>query len=199
MTQDGAHSVHLRMTGSPITAGGLDLFQNGRRSAQIETATPVFLRDQRSEVARLGERGDKFGRIGTLTVKCTPIFAGELGAQCAHARAYVGKLVLGWPLFHKSPSLSPPGTRAPKSSLALVLKTWMAGTSPATTRSYRIPIEHVFRTLQRRKRGSHGCFKLDRNVLRGPSLGAVNCLDRPWLIEKVDLVIANGKDLPGDI
>src|SRR5262245_6113658 len=101
MTQDRAHGVHLGMTGSPISAGGVDLFQDRGCGTQIETATPVFLGNQRSEIAGFGERGDKFGRIDALTIERAPIFAGELGAQCAHARAYVGKFVLSCALFHK--------------------------------------------------------------------------------------------------
>src|SRR5262245_15476968 len=103
MTQDRAHGVHLGMTGSPISAGGMDLFQNRGSGTEIETATPVFLGNQRSEIAGFGERGDKFGRIGPLTIERAPIFAGALGAQCAYARAYVGKFVLGCALFHEFP------------------------------------------------------------------------------------------------
>src|SRR4030095_4965085 len=64
-----------------------------------------------SEIAGFGECGDKLGRISALTIERAPIFAGELGAQCTHAGAYIGKFILGCALFHKSSSLVMLGTR----------------------------------------------------------------------------------------
>ena len=55
-----------------------------------QPAAAVFFRDQRGEIAGLGQRRDEFGRIGALAVERAPVFAGELGAQRAHAVADLG-------------------------------------------------------------------------------------------------------------
>ena len=60
----------------------------------VEPAAAVFFRNERGEIAGLGQRGDEFGRIGALAVERAPIFAGELGAQRAHAVADVGVVFL---------------------------------------------------------------------------------------------------------
>src|SRR5207342_1349434 len=99
--QDRAHRVHLRVTGGAVTTGGVHFLKNCRGGTQVEAAAAVFFGDQRRQVASLGERGDKLGRIGPFTIKSTPIFAGKLRAERAHAGANVGKLIVpGRALLH---------------------------------------------------------------------------------------------------
>ena len=78
------------MAGGAVAAGGVDLFEDRGGGADAEPAAAVFFRDQRGEIAGLGQRGDEVLRIGALAVERAPVFAGELGAQRAHALADVG-------------------------------------------------------------------------------------------------------------
>ena len=55
-----------------------------------QPAAAVLFRDERGEIAGLGQRRDEVGRIGALAVERAPVFAGKLGAQRAHAVADVG-------------------------------------------------------------------------------------------------------------
>ncbi len=66
-----------------------------------QPAAAVFFRNERGEIAGLGERGDEFLRIGALAVERAPVFAGEFGAKRAHAVADVGEvLAVGGSLAH---------------------------------------------------------------------------------------------------
>src|SRR5665213_2790917 len=100
--QDRAHGVHLRVAGGAVAAGGLDFLQDRASSANRQTAAAEFLRDQGCEIAGFGERADEFSRISSFAIERPPIFAGKLGAQSAHRRADVGKvLMLGAALAHE--------------------------------------------------------------------------------------------------
>ncbi len=94
VAQDGAHDVHLRMTGGAVAAGGMNLFHDGSGGADREPAAAVFLRDEGCEIAGLGQGGDEFFRIGPLAIQRAPVFAGEFGAKRAHALADVGEAVV---------------------------------------------------------------------------------------------------------
>src|SRR5690348_8347830 len=89
-----------------------------------------------------------------------------------------------------------------------VVKTWMAPTSPAMTIITaapqgheilnRVPIKHVLGTLERRKRRLESGFELGGELFRGPAFRAMDGLDRPRLVEQIDLVVADRENLPGD-
>ena len=92
--QDRAHDVHLRVAGGAVAAGRRGSPPGSPRPLpRAEPAAAVFLRDQRREIAGLGQRCDELGRIGALAVELAPVFAGKLGAQRAHAGPNIGKFV----------------------------------------------------------------------------------------------------------
>src|SRR6476620_11976831 len=64
--------------------------------------------------------------------------------------------------------------------------------------SNRVPIEHLLRTLQRSKRGREGGFELRCKLFWCPAFGAMNGLDRPRLVEQINLVVADRENLPGN-
>ncbi len=82
--QQRAHGVHLRVAGGAVAAGGVDLLHDRGGRRQRQPAAAVFLRDQRGEEARLGQRRDEFGRIAALAVERAPVLAGKFRAQRAH-------------------------------------------------------------------------------------------------------------------
>ncbi len=99
--QDGTHRVHLRMAGGTVAPRSVHLLQNRRGGADGEPATAVFFRDQRGEIAGLGQSGNEFGRISALAVERAPVFAGEFGAERAHTLADVGvRIGVGMGLGH---------------------------------------------------------------------------------------------------
>src|SRR5271169_6314325 len=101
--QDRAHRIHLRVAGRAIAAGGVHLLEDGGGRADAEPAAAEFFRDQRGEIAGLGERVHKFGRIRTFAVERAPVFARKLGAQRAYGFPDVGELVgLGAAFAHRS-------------------------------------------------------------------------------------------------
>jgi hypothetical protein len=63
----------------------------------VRSAAAVFFRDQRGQEPGIGERADKFGRIGALAVERAPIFTREPGAErtngLADLREFVGRLL----------------------------------------------------------------------------------------------------------
>src|SRR5256885_1120219 len=56
--QERPHVVHLAVTRARIAAAAIDLLHDHRGFRQAEAGAAVFLRDQRGEPARLGERVD---------------------------------------------------------------------------------------------------------------------------------------------
>ena len=81
MPQDGAHDVHLGVTGRAVAALGLNCLQNRRRGGQRQAGAAVFLGDQGAKVAALGQRADEIRGIPAFLIKLAPIFAGNLAAQ----------------------------------------------------------------------------------------------------------------------
>src|SRR5262249_2742005 len=81
--QQRAHSVHLGMAGRSIAAAGVDLFHDGGSFDQRQPAAAVLLRDERREIAGLGQCRDELGRIATLAIEPAPEFALELCAKRA--------------------------------------------------------------------------------------------------------------------
>src|SRR5262245_23720515 len=101
MTQDRTHRVHLRMASGPVTAGGVDLLHDCGCRGEIEPAASVLLGDESGEVTGLCQCGNELRRIGPLSIKRPPVFAGKLGAERADAVANIGKFrMLGAALFH---------------------------------------------------------------------------------------------------
>ena len=89
VTQYRAHCVHLGMTCPAIASGSLDLLKYGRALGNTKTRSPVFLRDQASQKARLGQLLDKFRRIGPVTIFLPPVFTGKTLTQLANRVANV--------------------------------------------------------------------------------------------------------------
>src|SRR5262249_14746136 len=105
VTQDRAHRVHLRMTGTTIAPGGVYLLHDRRGGGEIEPAASIFLGDEGSEVAGFCQRGHELSRIGSLPIERPPIFAGKLGAERAHAVANIGKFIVLDATFFHGPTL----------------------------------------------------------------------------------------------
>ena len=59
-------------------------------AGERQAGAAVFLRDQRGEIAGLGERGDELGGIAALGIQLAPVFAGKAGAELAHFLADLG-------------------------------------------------------------------------------------------------------------
>ena len=104
MLQNGAHDVHLRVTGGSIAARGVDFFQNRGGSRKRQARPAKFFRDQRSEPAGIGQRLDEFRRIAAAGIKFTPILAGEARAKLAHFLTDFGMGFLGMMHIHRSGS-----------------------------------------------------------------------------------------------
>ena len=104
MLQDGAHDVHLRVTGSRIAARGVDFFQNRGGSRKRQARAAKFFRDQRRQPAGIGQRLDEFGRVAAAGIKLTPIFAREARAELAHFLTDFGMGFLGMMHIHWSGS-----------------------------------------------------------------------------------------------
>ena len=60
--QERAHGVHLRVAGGAVAALAVHLLQDRRRGRRGQPGAAVFLRDQRAEIAGLGQRRDELGR-----------------------------------------------------------------------------------------------------------------------------------------
>src|SRR5215470_19098595 len=60
--QQGAHGVHLGMTGRAVAAGGLDFLHDGRSLHERETAAAILLGDERREIAGVRQRRYELGR-----------------------------------------------------------------------------------------------------------------------------------------
>src|SRR5579859_872343 len=95
MPEDGAHDVHLRMTGSTVAAFCVDRFEDGSRRGQRQAGSAILLGDQRGEVAGLGQRLHELGGIRALTIQLAPVFAGEAGAELGDLDADLSVRV-GW-------------------------------------------------------------------------------------------------------
>ena len=78
------------MTGAAVAALPLDLLQYGGCTGQRQSRAAVFFRDQRGQVAALGERSDELGRIAPCLVQLTPVLAQEAATQLGDLLAYAG-------------------------------------------------------------------------------------------------------------
>src|ERR1700722_19797026 len=97
--QDRPHCVHLGVTGAAIATRALDFLQHRGRSGERQTCPAVFFGDQDREPAGLGERFEKFARIGHPAVEVAPIFARKACAELRDCLAYF-RIVL--PCRHNS-------------------------------------------------------------------------------------------------
>jgi hypothetical protein len=75
------------VTGSRVAAGVVDRLEDQPALADPEPGTAVLLRDQRREVARLGELGDELVRVLAAAVEVAPVLAGIPLADLQQARA----------------------------------------------------------------------------------------------------------------
>ena len=81
--EQGSHDVHLGVTRRPVATCALDRLQNHARRPEVEAGTPVFARDERGEISRLGERLEEGGGIGAHPVQVAPVLAGEALAEAS--------------------------------------------------------------------------------------------------------------------
>src|SRR6476619_4789727 len=63
---------------------------------------------------------------------------------------------------------------------------------------YRVPAKHIAGTVERCERRRESTFELCIELFRRPTVGAMDCADRPGLVEQKNLVVAHREDLPGD-
>ena len=87
--QHRAHGVHLGVAGRRVAAGLVHGLEDGAAGRQRQAGSAVLLRDQRAEVAGLGERVDELGWVGACVVELHPVGVGELIADAPHALADV--------------------------------------------------------------------------------------------------------------
>src|SRR3984885_5880866 len=92
--QDRPHCVHLGVTGAAIATRALDFLQHRGRSGERQTCPAVFFGDQDREPAGLGERFDKFARIGHPAGEVAPIFARKACAELRDCLAYFRVVLL---------------------------------------------------------------------------------------------------------
>ena len=85
--QHRAHRVHLGVAGRRVAARLVHGLQDGAAGRQRQPGAAVLLRDQRAEIAGLGEGIDELGRVGALVVELDPVGIGELLADVPHALA----------------------------------------------------------------------------------------------------------------
>ena len=83
VAQQRAHDVHLRVAGGAVAAGALDLLEDRGGGRQRQAGAAVLLRDQRGEIAGVGQRLDELARIGALAVELAPILAGNAAHKLA--------------------------------------------------------------------------------------------------------------------
>ena len=82
--QHGAHRVHLGVAGRRVAARLVHGLQDGAARRQRQPGAAELLRDQRAEIAGLGQRIDELGRVGALVVELDPVGIGELLADVPH-------------------------------------------------------------------------------------------------------------------
>ena len=83
MAEDCPHRVHLRVTGSGVATGRVDLLEDHARRRQRQPRTAVFLGNERCEPPGLGQRGDELLGVA-VRLERAPVRAREAGAQLAH-------------------------------------------------------------------------------------------------------------------
>ena len=69
------------------------LLEDRARGPDRQTGAAVLLGDERSEEARLGERGDELVRVALALVELAPVLAGEAGADLADGLADLGQVL----------------------------------------------------------------------------------------------------------
>ena len=73
VAQQRAHDVHLRVAGRGVAAGAIDLLEDQRCLGEAETGSAILARDQRREIARLGQRRHERVGIGSLRIELAPV------------------------------------------------------------------------------------------------------------------------------
>ncbi len=82
--QERAHGVDLGVGGLGVAAGAVDLLEDHARCGEPEAHPPVLLRDERSEVARLGHRPDEPLRVLAPRVEAAPVLVRVALADLPH-------------------------------------------------------------------------------------------------------------------
>src|SRR5438132_359569 len=95
VAQQRPHRVHLRVARAGVAAAAVDLFENDRRFGDAEAVSAVLLRDQRGEVAALGERADEGVGIRAHAVEVAPVAVGKGFAQIAYGAAQIAMEIGG--------------------------------------------------------------------------------------------------------
>src|ERR1700679_840166 len=81
MLEQGAHGVHLRVTGAAVAAAAMDLLQNRRGGAESQPRPAVLFRDENRQIALARQPRDELGRIGALAIQLPPVRARKRSAE----------------------------------------------------------------------------------------------------------------------
>src|SRR5215210_6684302 len=103
------HSVHLRVAGSPVGAGAVDLLQDYRGFDHPQSQPAVLLRDQGTKPSRLGQCPNEFLRIALISIELSPVLVRVLLTNLPHVATYL-LLLFGQTEFHEPAPLPPPIT-----------------------------------------------------------------------------------------
>src|SRR5204863_9775411 len=87
--EDRAHRVHLRVARAGVAAAAVDFLENDRRVGDSESRAAVLLRNQRGEIAGLGERLHERVGIRALRVELAPVRVREGLAEIADRAAEI--------------------------------------------------------------------------------------------------------------
>ncbi len=79
--EERAHRVHLRVGARGVSAGTVDLLEDGRRIGDVESRSAVLGRNERREPARLRERVDELLGVFALPIDLAPVGVAEVGAE----------------------------------------------------------------------------------------------------------------------
>ena len=117
VTEQRAHDVHLRVACRGVSAGAVDLLEDDGRFGEGESRAAVVLRNERGEVAGLGQRRDECIGVRAAAVELAPIDVGEPRAEFANGAAercvwIVGQMFLRLGLSRAARSSSARPSRA---------------------------------------------------------------------------------------
>src|SRR4051812_19739785 len=87
MAKHRAHGVHLGVCRSGVTAGVMAFLKDHTGRAQRKAGAAIFLRDERGEIACVGERLYELRRIGLLLIHVAPVRTRKIGADAPDAVA----------------------------------------------------------------------------------------------------------------
>ena len=73
-----------------LRAAAVDLLEDDRRLGDAEPGPAVLLRNQRREVAGVGQRLNELPRIAAASVEVAPVLSGNVAHRLAHRASQVG-------------------------------------------------------------------------------------------------------------